>query len=133
MFVADDWAEDHHDVEVQNESGRRLAKARLLEGVAGMASVHVLLGDHLDLDGDGDQVAVGIETDRGLGRQAFTALTASPAARAHHDQLHDRGKDHNAALRQLANRLVGILHGRLKTNTSYDELTAWRAPHDDVA
>src|SRR3954454_6184566 len=62
-----------------------------------------------------------------LGRQAFTALTASPAARAYYDALRDRGKDHNAALRQLANRLVGILHGCLKTNTTYDEATAWPA------
>jgi transposase len=60
-----------------------------------------------------------------LGRQAFTALTASPAARAYYDQLRDRGKDHHAALRQLANRLVGILHGCLKTNASYDESAAW--------
>jgi hypothetical protein len=28
-----------------------------------------------------------------------------------------RGNHHNAALRQLANRLVGILHGCLKTRT----------------
>jgi transposase len=68
-----------------------------------------------------------------LGRQAFTALTASPAARAYYDQLRDRGKDHNAALRQLANRLVGILHGCLKTNTLYDELTAWPTSHDAAA
>jgi len=33
----------------------------------------------------------------------------------------------NAALRQLANRLVGILHGCLRTRTLYDEATAW--PH----
>jgi transposase len=68
-----------------------------------------------------------------LGRQAFTALTASPAARAYYDQLRDRGKDHNAALRQLANRLVGILHGCLKTNTLYHELTAWPTSHDAAA
>ena len=68
-----------------------------------------------------------------LGRQAFSALTASPAARAYYDQLTARGKDHNAALRQLANRLVGILHGCLKTNTPYDETTAWPAFHADVA
>jgi hypothetical protein len=33
LFVGDDWAEAHHDVEVMDESGRRLAKARLPEGV----------------------------------------------------------------------------------------------------
>ena len=27
LFVGDDWAQDHHDVEVQDESGRRLAKS----------------------------------------------------------------------------------------------------------
>jgi hypothetical protein len=41
------------------------------------------------------------------------------------DQLKARGADHNAALRQLANRLVGILHGCLKTRTCYHEATAW--------
>jgi len=60
-----------------------------------------------------------------LTRQAFTALTASPGARAYYDQLRARGLSHYTALRQLANRLVGILHGCLKTRTRYDEATAW--------
>ena len=68
-----------------------------------------------------------------LGRQAFSALSSSPAARAYYDQLRDRGKDHNAALRQLANRLVGILHGCLKTDTTYNEGTAWPTAHDAAA
>ena len=55
-----------------------------------------------------------------LGRQAFSALTASPGARAYYDQLRARGTGHHAALRQLGNRLVGILHGCLKTNTKYN-------------
>jgi hypothetical protein len=37
----------------------------------------------------------------------------------------DRGASHNTALRQLANRLVGILHGCLKNGALYDEATAW--------
>jgi transposase len=57
--------------------------------------------------------------------QAFAALSASPGARAYYDQLRARGAGHNAALRQLANRLVGILHGCLKTRTRYHEATAW--------
>jgi hypothetical protein len=57
--------------------------------------------------------------------QAFSALRVSPGARAYHDQHKARGAEHNAALRQLANRLVGILHGCPKTRTSYDEATAW--------
>jgi transposase len=57
--------------------------------------------------------------------QAFAALSASPGARAYYDQLRARGAGHNAALRQLANRLVGILHGCLKTRTRYHQATAW--------
>jgi transposase len=63
-----------------------------------------------------------------LDGQAFAALTASPGARAYYDQLRARGTSHRAALRQLANRLVGILHGCLKTRTPYDEATAWPQP-----
>jgi len=60
-----------------------------------------------------------------LHQQAFCSLTASPGARAYYDQLRGRGTEHHAALRQLGNRLTGILHGCLKTGTVYDEATAW--------
>jgi len=68
-----------------------------------------------------------------LGRQAFAAMIASPGARAYYDQLRDRGVGHHAALRQLANRLVGILHGSLKTGTNYSENTAWSQHAEPVA
>src|SRR5665811_2277343 len=42
--------------------------------------------------------------------QAFSALQASPGARAYYDRQRTRGSGHNPALRQLANRLTGILH-----------------------
>jgi len=61
-----------------------------------------------------------------LHQQAFAALNASPGARAYYDALRARKIGHHAALRQLANRLVGILHGCLKTGTKYDETTAWQ-------
>jgi transposase len=57
--------------------------------------------------------------------QAAGAIRFSPGARAYYDQLRARGAEYNTALRQLANRLVGILHGCLKTGTHYDETTAW--------
>jgi transposase len=69
-----------------------------------------------------------IRTDRlidALRAQAFAALTASPGARAFYDTQRARGHGHEDALRRLANRLVGILHGCLKTRTLYDEATAW--------
>ena len=60
-----------------------------------------------------------------LHRQAQSALISSPGARAYYDEQRDRGLDHDAALRALSNRLVGILHGCLKTGALYDEATAW--------
>jgi len=71
LFVGNDWAEDHHDVELQDATGRRLAKAKLPEGVAGIARLHAMIGEHL-----GDEpaeVVVGIETDRGPWVQALIA------------------------------------------------------------
>lgn len=66
-----------------------------------------------------------------LGAQAFAALTGSPGARAYYQRQRDRGVGHRAALRQVGNRLVGILHGCLKTQTVYDEHIAWAHQQDD--
>jgi Transposase IS116/IS110/IS902 family len=60
-----------------------------------------------------------------LHQRAFCAMRGSPGAKAYYQALRARGIGHQAALRQLANRLVGILHGCLKTGTTYDEHTAW--------
>ncbi len=56
---------------------------------------------------------------------AFSAITASPGARAFYDARRAAGDTHNRATRALANRLVGILHGWLRHHTLYDEHTAW--------
>ena len=61
-----------------------------------------------------------------LDQQAFCALQASPGARAYYDRQKARGATHHQALRALGNRLVGILHGCLKTQTHYKEHTAWQ-------
>ena len=60
-----------------------------------------------------------------LDQWAFCSLTRSPGARAFYDQRRAGGDLHHQALRALANRLVGILHGCLKHRTPYDEHTAW--------
>ncbi len=46
LFIGDDWAEDHHDVEVEDEDGRRLARARLPEGLEGITRLHALVAEH---------------------------------------------------------------------------------------
>ena len=73
LLVGDDWAEDHHDVEVQDETGRRLGRARLPEGIAGITQLHGLIGRFLPEDAAPEQVVVGIETDRGGWVQALVA------------------------------------------------------------
>jgi hypothetical protein len=64
---------------------------------------------------------------------AFGSLKGSPGARAYYHALRARKIGHQAALRQLANRLVGILHGCLKTGRLYDETTAWAHPLSTAA
>jgi transposase len=74
LLVGDDWAEEHHDVEVQDEHGRVLGKAKLPEGIAGIDRLHAMIGQHVgDEDDDQVQVVVGIETDRGPWVQALLA------------------------------------------------------------
>jgi transposase IS116/IS110/IS902 family protein/transposase len=58
---------------------------------------------------------------------AFAALTASPGARRCYDAHRARGQIHHQALRALANRLVGILHGCLAHRVGYQEQVAWPA------
>lgn len=60
-----------------------------------------------------------------LDQWAFCAITNSPGARAFYDRRRTLGDSHHKALRALGNRLVGILHGCLRTRTRYDETLAW--------
>jgi Transposase/Transposase IS116/IS110/IS902 family len=113
LFVGDDWAEDHHDIEVQDEQGRRLARARLPEGIAGLSRLHELLAEHLsddDVDPETGFVAqnvyVGIETDRGawvaaLAAAGYQVFALNPMSVARYRERHgtsgaksDRGDAH---------------------------------------
>jgi hypothetical protein len=60
-----------------------------------------------------------------LDQAAFCSLTKSPGCRAFYDQHRTAGDLHHQALRALANRLVGILHGCLDHRSLYNEHTAW--------
>ncbi|WP_406729231.1 IS110 family transposase [Streptomyces sp. GD-15H] len=73
LLIGDDWAEDHHDVEVQDATGRKLAAAKLPEGIEGIAKFHELVAKHGGEDLDATEVIVGIETDRGPWVQALLA------------------------------------------------------------
>jgi transposase len=93
LFAGDDWAEDHHDVELMDASGRVLAKRRLPEGVAGMARLHEMIGQQLGEDADGAQVVVGTETDRGpwvaaLVAAGYTVYGVNPLQASRYRERH---------------------------------------------
>lgn len=73
LFLGNDWAEAHHDIELQDDRGRVLVRRRLPEGVDGLARLHALIADHLAEDDEPASVLVGIETDRGPWVQAMIA------------------------------------------------------------
>jgi hypothetical protein len=58
---------------------------------------------------------------------AFCSLTSSAGARRYYDDLRARGHTHRRALRSLANRWVGVLHGCLRHREQYSESVAWPA------
>jgi transposase len=92
LFAGDDWAEDHHDVEVQDERGRVLKAVRLPEGVAGMTRFHELVAAFLADDAVPSQVVVCIETDRGpwvraLAAAGYQVYGVNPKQAARHREL----------------------------------------------
>jgi len=109
LFVGDDWAEDHHDVELMDAAGRVLARKRLPEGVAGMARLHELTGQHLGEDAEDPEVVIGIETDRGpwvaaLVAAGYVVYAVNPLQASRYRERHgvsgaksDRGDSHMLA------------------------------------
>jgi transposase len=90
VFVGHDWAEEHHDVHVEDEQGRRLATARLPEGIAGVARFHELVAPFA---GDPAEVVVGTETDRGLFIGAlvaagYTVIAVNPMSTSRYRERH---------------------------------------------
>jgi hypothetical protein len=109
IFAGDDWAEDHHDVELMDAAGLVLARRRLPEGVGGMAQLHALIGAHAGEDPEAAQVVVGIETDRGpwvaaLAAAGYTIHAVNPLQASRFRERHgvsgaksDRGDAHALA------------------------------------
>jgi transposase len=100
LFVGDDWAEDHHDVEILGEDGRRLVRKRLSEGLDGITRLHGLIAgcmpeEWADLEpGEAAaRVKVGIETDRGpwvaaLVAAGYEVFAINPKSSAHYRERH---------------------------------------------
>jgi transposase len=100
LFIGDDWAEDHHDVELEGADGRRLARARLPEGLDGVVRLHALVAEHapaawagLTPEQAARQVVVGIETDRGpwvvaLRAAGYQVFAINPLSAARYRERH---------------------------------------------
>jgi transposase len=93
LFVGDDWAEAHHDIELIDQAGTVLLRRRLPEGVEGISQLHALIADHLGDDDEPESVVVGIETDRGPWVQAllatgYTVYAINPLQAARYRERH---------------------------------------------
>jgi hypothetical protein len=118
LFVGDDWAQDHHDVELMDAAGQVLARRRLPEGVAGMARLHELIGQQLGEDAEDAEVVIGIETDRGpwvaaLVAAGYVVYAVNPLQASRYRERHgvsgaksDPLTDHLGVFSQLAGRVV---------------------------
>lgn len=119
LFVGDDWAEDHHDVEVQDERGKVLRRARLPEGIAGISGFGDLVGRFAGDDTEPSDVLVAIETDRGpwvgaLVAAGYRVFGVDPKQAARHREIlgssgakSDKGDAH--ALADMARTRAGQL------------------------
>jgi len=100
LFVGDEWAEDHHDIEIVNEKGRRLAQRRLPEGLDGVTRLHALIAAampsewaELEADEAASRVKVGIETERGpwvaaLVAAGYEVFAINPMSTARYRERH---------------------------------------------
>ncbi len=121
LFMGDDWAEDHHDVEIVDDQGKVLARRRLPEGLAGVTRLHALIAEHappqwadLDPADAAAQVVVGIETDRGpwvgaLVAAGYTVYGLNPLSVARYRERHSTsGAKSDAADAHLLAEIVRL-------------------------
>jgi transposase len=100
LFVGDDWAEDHHDIEIVDEKGRRVAQRRLPEGLDGVSRLHALIAAAMPAEWaeleEGEaaaRVKVGIETERGpwvaaLVAAGYEVFAINPMSTARYRERH---------------------------------------------
>jgi transposase len=128
LFVGDDWAEGHHDLQVEDDQGRVLARGRVDEGIAGMVRFHELVAEFLGDDAGPEEVVIGIETDRGpwvaaLLAAGYVVFAVNPKLAARHrESLSLSGaKDDKTDARTLAD-LVRTRRHQLRPVTADSEL-----------
>jgi transposase len=133
LFVGDDWAEDHHDIEIVDDAGKVLAHRRLPEGLEGITRLHALVAeqmsdDWVDLD-PGEAAAhvkVGIETNHGswvaaLVAAGYEVFAINPMSVARYRERHSTsGAKSDAADAHLLAEIVRLdraHHGPVAADT----------------
>src|SRR4051794_16465010 len=119
--MGDDWAEDHHDIELGDDEGQGLTRRRLPEGIEGIAALHGLVAEHLpedwaELEAEQVQalVKVGIETDRGpwvaaLVAAGYEVFAINPLSVARYRERHSTsGAKSDAADAHLLAEIVRL-------------------------
>lgn len=121
LFVGDDWAEGHHDIEIVDEDGKMLARRRLPEGLQGVTRLHSLIAEQMPddwVDRDPAEAAgvvkVGIETDRGswvgsLVAAGYEVFAGNPLSVARYRERHSTsGAKSDAADAHLLAEIVRL-------------------------
>ena len=121
LFVGDDWAEGHHDIEIVDDDGKVLVRRRLPEGLEGVTRLHSLVAaqmpdDWVELDPAeaAGLVKVGIETDRGswvaaLVAAGYEVFAINPLSVARYRQRHSTsGAKSDAADAHLLAEIVRL-------------------------
>jgi len=115
VFCGIDWAEDHHDIALVDQSGQLLARRRISDDAAGLTALLSLLAEHGD--SPDDPVPVAIETPRGLltaclrvtGRKVYPVNPMAVARYRDRHSVAGRKSDHGDAV-VLANILRTDMH-----------------------
>ena len=126
--VGIDWAEDDHQVCILDPEGTLLEEFAIREGAAGTGQLHERIANHVH---EPDQVAVGIETDRGLlvgalvaaGYQVY-AINPMSAARYRDRHAVSGGKSDRGDARVLADLVRTDRHHHRTVATDSELLQA---------
>ncbi|WP_406301243.1 IS110 family transposase [Streptomyces sp. NBC_00885] len=125
VFCGIDWAENHHDVALVDETGHLLAKRRITDDAAGYRLLLDLLAEHGDTADE--PIPVAIETGRGLlvavlntGTRPVYAVNPLAAARYRDRHSVSRKKSDPGDALVLANILRTDLHAHRCLPTDSD-------------
>jgi transposase len=99
VLVGIDWSEKWHDVCVMDDDGRVLGRRRIDDSWAGLTQLQALIAEYA---ADAAEVAVGIETPRGLMVQALRA--AGYAIYAVNPMAASRYRDRHAVSKKKSDR-----------------------------